>query len=362
MKRINSEESFIMCNQRAKTNDVQISVCISVYNGEGFLNRCLDSVISQDVANMEIVLVDDGSTDCSLQKMNEIKDRYPAMKIKIIEQEHSGLAQGRLTGVRNASGEYITFLDVDDYLMEGAYKTVLDFMKTTKADIYEFQTIRDGYCSRSPYSGIMDAKAVLKDYFNGVDMPVNYWLRWYKRELLKETIFPAGISLHEDVYAFPCILHNASTIAYIDKPLHVHTKNVSSIMGSHYANRKGREYFEKQKILLLSIPHIISNLGEEVINREYKEPFERYVVRVYLFFLFMDVQGVSYEEKLDAIIHTLSLDMSRKELERYIRTNAPLNRRMNYLIRILGLKNAYRLPEIKKLFRQAIAMDKRKSA
>lgn len=333
----------IMCNQSAKANDVTISVCISVYNGEGFLNKCLDSVISQDIANMEIVLVDDGSTDRSFQKMNEFKERYPSMKVKVIEQVHSGLAQGRLTGVRNASGEYITFLDVDDYLMEGAYKTILDFMKTTKADIYEFETIRDGYCSKSPYSGIMDAKAVLKDYFNGVSMPVNYWLRWYKRDLLKETIFPVGISLHEDVYAFPCILHNASTIAYIDKPLHFHTKNVSSIMGSHYAYKNGREYFEKQKILLLSIPHIISNLGEDVINREYKEPFQHYIMKLYLSFLFMDVKGVSYEEKLDAIIHTLNLDMSRKELERYIRTNFPRNRRMNYLIKILGLKNTYRL-------------------
>ena len=332
-----------MCDQRDKTNDVKISVCISVYNGEKFLNRCLDSVISQGIANMEIVLVDDGSIDCSLQKMNEFKDRYSAMEVKIIEQAHAGLAKGRLTGVRNASGEYVTFLDVDDYLAEGAYKTVLDFMKTTKADIYEFQTVRYAYHSKSPYSGVMDAKAVLKDYFNGVGMPVNYWLRWYKRELLTEAIFPVGISLHEDVYAFPCILHHASTIAYIDKPLHVHTKHESSIMGSLYADKTGREYFEKQKTLLLSIPHIISNLGQEVIDREYKEPFEHYVLRIYLRFLFMDVKGVSYEEKLDAIISTLKLDMSRKELERYIRKNVPLYRKMNYMIRILGLKNTYKL-------------------
>ncbi|MBR3740427.1 MAG: glycosyltransferase [Clostridia bacterium] len=332
-----------MCGQNEKTNDIQISVCISVYNGEKFLDRCLDSVISQDIEKMEIVLVDDGSTDGTLQKMNEFKDKNSAMQVKIVEQAHSGLAQGRLTGVRNASGEYVTFIDVDDYLAEGAYKTILDFMKTAKADIYEFQTTRVGYFSKSPYSGVKDAKEVLKDYFNGVGMPVNYWLRWYKRELLKEEIFPIGISLHEDAYAFPCILHNASTIAYIDKPLYIHTKNESSIMGSLYAEKNGKEYFEKKKIYLLSIPHIVSNLGEETIQREYKEPFEHFVLRIYLNFLFMDVKGVSYEEKLDAIIGTLSLDMSGKELERYIRKNVPLNRKMNYSIKLLGLKNTYRL-------------------
>ncbi len=333
-----------MCNQGVETNEIIISVCISVYNGEKYLDQCLDSVISQDIENMEIVLVDDGSSDGSLQKMKEFKDRYSAIKVKVVEQAHSGLAQGRLTSVRNASGEYVTFIDVDGYLTEGAYKTILEFMKTTKADIYEFQTVRDGYFSKSPYSGVMDAKEVLKDFFNGVGMPVNYWLRWYKRELLKEAVFPVGISLHEDAFAFPCILHNASTIAYIDKPLHVHTKNESSIMGGLYAHKKnGREYFEKHISLLLSIPHIVSNLGEDVINGEYKEPFQQYTLNLYLSFLFMDVKGVSYEERLAAIIRTLNLDMSGKELERYIRTNLPLNRKMNYAIRILGLKNMYRL-------------------
>ena len=237
-------------------NNVLISVCISVYNGEEFLVRCLDSVTKQSSESMESILVDDGSTDGTLQIMREYQDKFSG--IKVIHQEHLGLAQGRWTGVRNSTGKYITFLDADDYLLDGAYKTIIDFMSCYEADIYEFQTIRDGYYSKSPYSVIMNAKQVLNDYFNGVGMPVNYWLRWFKRELFTEQIFPAGISLHEDVYAFPCILSNAETIAYIEQPLHVHTKNNhSSIMNEHYADRKGREYFERQKTLLLSIPHII---------------------------------------------------------------------------------------------------------
>lgn len=320
---------------------VLISVCISVYNGEEFLERCLDSAIKQSIDSMEIVLVDDGSSDSTLQIMHEYQDRFPG--IKVIQQQHLGLAQGRWTGVRNATGKYVTFLDADDYLLDGAYKTIIDFMSDHEADIYEFQTIREGYYSKSPYSGIIDAKKVLKDYFNGVGMPVNYWLRWFKRELLKESVFPVGISLHEDVYAFPCILNNASTIAYVDKPLHVHTKNESSIMGNLYANQSRREFFEKQKTLLLSIPHIVSNIGQDVIEREYKGSFKNYVIRIYLEFLFMDINGVSYEEKLDAVISTLNLDMSRNELERYIRENVPLNCKMNYTTRLLGLKNAYKV-------------------
>lgn len=320
-----------------------VSICISVYNGEDYLRRCLDSVLSQEIDAWEIVLVNDGSTDGSSEIMYEYKARFPMGKIKILEQEHFGLAQGRLTGVKNSSGKYITFLDADDYLLDGAYKTILEFMKTIEAEIYEFQTIRTDYYSKSPYTGVENAKDVLTDYFNGVGMPVNYWLRWFKRELFTESLFPIGISLHEDVYAFPCILHRAATIAYIDKPLHVHTKNETSIMGKLYADKSGREYFEKQKTILLSIPHIVSNIGQDVIEQEYKEPFKKYVLRTYKGFLFMDAKGVSYEEKLDSIISILKLDMDRKGLERYIRENSPLNCKTNYAIKLLGLHNSYKV-------------------
>ena len=136
-----------------------VSVCISVYNGEDHLRKCLDSVISQDISSMEIVLVNDGSTDGTSEIMHEYQNRFP--EIRIIEQENKGLAQGRWTGVKNSDGKYVTFLDADDYLLEGAYKTILQFMENNEADIYEFQkfqTIREGYYSRSPYSGIMEAR------------------------------------------------------------------------------------------------------------------------------------------------------------------------------------------------------------
>ena len=323
-------------------NTFLVSVCISVYNGEKYLRKCLNSVAEQDIDSMEIVLVDDGSTDNTLLIMKEYKAQYPEKSIKIIHQKHSGLAQGRWTCVHNSAGEYITFLDADDYLLKDAYKTIKAFMANYSIDIYEFQTIREEYYSKSPYSGVMDAKKVLKDYFNGVGMPVNYWLRWFRKDLFTEQMFPKMISLHEDVYAFPCILSRARTIAYIDKPLHVHTKdNKASIMNAHYEDRENRDYFERQKILLLSIPHIEKNIDQ--LNTTYKDAFLNYKLRIYINFLFMDVKGISYKEKLYAIIETLNLDMNTKELERYISRCTTPNSKMNCMVRYLGLHNAYRI-------------------
>ena len=323
-----------------------VSVCISVYNGEDHLRKCLDSVISQDISSMEIVLVNDGSTDGTSEIMHEYQNRFP--EIRIIEQENKGLAQGRWTGVKNSDGKYVTFLDADDYLLEGAYKTILQFMENNEADIYEFQTIREGYYSRSPYSGIMEAGQVLTDYFNGAEIPVNYWLRWFKRELFSESVFPVGISLHEDVYGFPCLLNRADTIAYIGKPLHVHIKTPVSIMNTLYEKKNTREYFEKQKILLRAIPHIIKNIGQNVIDTEYKEAFSHYVARKYRNFVFLDVKGISYNEKLDAIIETLGLKISRRELERYIAQHIRLQSKLDCVIHLLGLHDGYRLYDLKK--------------
>ena len=99
-------------------NEYLVSTCISVYNGEKYLRRCLDSVLSQNISSMEIVLVNDGSTDSSSEIMYEYQARYPGTRIKVIEQENRGLAQGRWTGVKNSCGRYITFLDVDEYITQ----------------------------------------------------------------------------------------------------------------------------------------------------------------------------------------------------------------------------------------------------
>lgn len=323
--------------------DVLVSVCISVYNGEGSLGQCLDSVIAQGVRSMEVVLVDDGSTDGSLRVMREYQGRCAEPAIKVVEQEHSGLAQARCTGVMNAAGDFVTFLDADDRLLEGAYEKVLRCARHTMADIYEFQTVRDDYYARSPYSGVMDAGRVLTDYFLGVGIPVNYWLRWFRRELLPGRVFPHDVSLHEDVYAFPCILHGAEKIAYIDEPLHVHAKGVGSIMGGYKALRGTRAYFEGQRILLESIPHIIGNIGLDVIEREYKDSFACYVSRICCAAVFADAGDVTYEERLDAIASVLGWDMSRGEIERRIERGLNGRGKLNKAIKLIGLRNAYKL-------------------
>ena len=108
-----------------KSCEFQVTLCISIYNSEKFLRRCLDSVVSQTLKRLEIILVNDGSTDSSLKIMNEYRDKYPN-NIKVISQENKGLAQGRQTGIDHANGEFIAFLDSDDYVKKDAYEKMYD--------------------------------------------------------------------------------------------------------------------------------------------------------------------------------------------------------------------------------------------
>ena len=94
---------------------IKISIIIPVYNAEKYLKKCIDSVINQNVESKEIILVNDGSIDNSQEIIDEYVAKYPDM-IKAIKQENAGQAVARNVGIENASGEFLAFLDSDDYL------------------------------------------------------------------------------------------------------------------------------------------------------------------------------------------------------------------------------------------------------
>ena len=96
-----------------------ISVIIPLYNKEQIIDRCIHSVLSQDYDNFEVVIVNDGSTDRSAEIVKSVDDS----RIRLIEQENGGPSKARNTGVRNAKGEWIVFLDADDEFLSGALKT-----------------------------------------------------------------------------------------------------------------------------------------------------------------------------------------------------------------------------------------------
>lgn len=121
--------------------EVELSVIVPVYNTEKYLERCLDSILSQTYEVGEIVCVDDGSTDSS----GKILDRYACddKRFKIIHKENGGLVNARKTGLLSAKGTYIAYVDSDDWIDHKMYEKMIEIMRKTDADIVVTETIRD---------------------------------------------------------------------------------------------------------------------------------------------------------------------------------------------------------------------------
>ena len=114
-------------------NGIKVSIIVPVYNVEKYLEKCLDSIVKQTYENIEIILVDDGSTD----KSGTILDQYAEMdnRISVIHKKNEGVSTARNTGIEAARGEYICFADADDYLMPDYVEYLLTLAVDKNADI-----------------------------------------------------------------------------------------------------------------------------------------------------------------------------------------------------------------------------------
>lgn len=170
-----------------------ISIIVPVYNVEDYLVDCLESILSQTAVELEIILVDDGSTDGSLAICQAYADRY--RNIKLISQTNQGQSVARNIGLDQAEGEYIFFIDSDDYLTEpGALAHALMTIEAEQADIVIF-----GYRLIYPQKSVdrifkhevIDGKTALVYQLTN-RLPGMVWARLFRREVLEGCLFPVG--------------------------------------------------------------------------------------------------------------------------------------------------------------------------
>ena len=113
----------------------KVSIIIPNYNGEKYINKCLKSVIEQNYKNKEIIIIDDGSTDKSIQKIDDIINKNLKENIKLIKQNNLNASIARNEGLKNATGDYVIFLDSDDYLQKNIIEKEIEILEKTDADL-----------------------------------------------------------------------------------------------------------------------------------------------------------------------------------------------------------------------------------
>ena len=213
---------------------MKLSVIIPVYQVEQTLEQCVGSVLHQDFEDMEIILVDDSSPDNCPQMCDTIQKKNPG--IHVIHQPNGGLSAARNTGIAAAKGEYITFVDSDDWLDDNTLRPLMEMLSTNPdIDLLEY-----------PVDIKQETRLQLADnrYMN----PADYWTAtraythtyaWnkvYRASLFREVSFPEG-KVFEDVWTIPRILQHASVIATTGSGLYHYRRNPSGIT----AQAKGDE-------------------------------------------------------------------------------------------------------------------------
>ncbi len=176
----------------------KISIIVPVYKVEKYIHQCIDSILKQTFTDIELILVDDGSPDSCGKICDEyaVKDR----RVKVIHKENGGLSDARNTGVKCAKGEYISFVDSDDWIAPNALEEALWQMLKNEVDMLKFGFIKtDGRKSKTvtfKENKIFD-KDLFGKYFDGVLWTIA-WGTLYKAELAKKVLFPEKISHKEN--------------------------------------------------------------------------------------------------------------------------------------------------------------------
>lgn len=172
-----------------------ISVIIPVYKVEKFLPKCLDSIIGQTYKNLEIILIDDGSTDNS----GKICDEYALKdtRIRVVHQKNQGLPLARNAGLKIAHGEYIAFVDSDDYIELDMYEYLWKLISKQNADVAMCNACEDeGFYSQKPID-VPYALGPIQKFFEFSDWMAP-WNKLYKRELIGDVRFDPTASTGED--------------------------------------------------------------------------------------------------------------------------------------------------------------------
>jgi len=217
---------------------IKYSVVIPLYNMERYIEQCVTSINSQHRKDVEIIIVNDGSIDDSLRICIELKNRYG--NINIIDKQNSGSMDSWMMGVDCCSGEYICFVDSDDFVVEN-YFSVIDEYLTPDVDILLFDCLKYSKNSKHickvndiPYGFVSEKMldALKKDYFSCYKKYSFYrWNKVYKSSLLKECIKKIDFRLtyFEDLYIGLLTLQMAKNILYINEVLYNYRLRKSSV-------------------------------------------------------------------------------------------------------------------------------------
>lgn len=205
-----------------------VSIIVPIYNSENCLQRCVDSILKQRHTNFELLLINDGSTDSS----GAICDKYAKLdfRVRVFHQENRGVSSARNLGLDNARGEWITFVDSDDYVKDGYLVNLISNVKKDKSvDLvisYAEYVYNDGHRREERYQSRVVSNSIdILFSENDLNWHTSPWAKLYKSEICKYIRFIIGLQIGEDLvflytYILSCqkiiVLSNTDYVYYVN--------------------------------------------------------------------------------------------------------------------------------------------------
>lgn len=221
--------------------DSLISVIVPIYNVEKYLDRCVDSIINQTYKNLEIILVDDGSPDNCPKMCDDYAEKDS--RIKVVHKENGGLSDARNVGMEVATGEYVSFIDSDDYISLDFYETLLETIVDNDSDIVECGVVKfyednnfDEYSDDLKVTNY-DTLYALDGLINENPFKQHVWNKLYKSNIVLDIPYAVG-KLNEDEFWTYQIFGKAKKVTRINKTMYYYFQRGSSIMGNGYNIRR----------------------------------------------------------------------------------------------------------------------------
>lgn len=308
-----------------------ISVIIPVYNVENYINKSITSVINQSYNNIEIILVNDGSTDNS----GNICDTFAKddSRIRVIHKANSGVSAARNSGIEAARGDYICFIDSDDYISEDYVKHMYDVAAKYDSDITttnQFKIWDNGktvelFKRNEPYGTVTLKSGIetLSDMLYGKTCYATCCCKLYKKEIFKDIRFPEYRMGEDSFTMYKCFL-NAESVAHLYQPDYYYIQHEASAMHSDDYS-KFYDYIE------------LSDAFMRIVSKSYPELFlpavNRLIENNFWVYMKMRKDPVKYKKQLSHIIKNIKIYRKYAIKDK----NVCLRTRTACLLSILGM-------------------------
>lgn len=244
----------------------KVSIILPVYNVDKYLNICADSIFKQNYKNLEIIFVDDGSTDNSSEILDELEKKDS--RVRVFHKKNGGVSSAKNVGLKNCTGNYITFIDPDDYVLPDYISYLVDLIEKYNADISLSKAVFDNY-DMNQNKKLVDksysSKEALVDILT-YDINVAVWDKMYRRELLinNDILFYEDIFMGEGFNFNILAFKSARKIAVGNKKIYYYRRDNENSATTKFT-------LEKWENALFAIERIGTNLDltDNIINRAY---------------------------------------------------------------------------------------------